>query len=272
MKKCTYCGKEYPDDATVCSVDEQPLTFVGPPQTKIPPTITPAGKEQESCSPATGDALVAQDLTPRNLAQYKIIGADQMEYGPVSAEQIRLWVTERRVDSETKLQAEGGGEWKRVADVPELAAALKGNSPPCCPKCGEPFEDGLDSCWKCGTKQDGSPPAKEWTPVEDVANGVATPVEEVTNGVAGQCPRCQSQRVAVGRLASDGAVVFLPGTLRSFTLTVFGGVPPSNPHFRGCLDCGFLWGQIDQAKLEAFIRKHCTEETRRECGVSDDGT
>ena len=42
------------------------------------------------------------------MPNYKIIGADQMEYGPVSAEQIRQWITERRVDSETKLQAEGG--------------------------------------------------------------------------------------------------------------------------------------------------------------------
>jgi len=25
MKKCTYCGKEYPDEATVCELDEEPL-------------------------------------------------------------------------------------------------------------------------------------------------------------------------------------------------------------------------------------------------------
>jgi hypothetical protein len=25
MKKCTWCGQEYPDDATVCSVDNEPL-------------------------------------------------------------------------------------------------------------------------------------------------------------------------------------------------------------------------------------------------------
>jgi hypothetical protein len=31
MKKCTYCGKEYADDATVCAVDEQPLERVGAP-------------------------------------------------------------------------------------------------------------------------------------------------------------------------------------------------------------------------------------------------
>jgi hypothetical protein len=29
MKKCTYCGKEYPDTATVCAVDGQPLVPVG---------------------------------------------------------------------------------------------------------------------------------------------------------------------------------------------------------------------------------------------------
>ena len=260
MKKCTYCGKEYPDDATACSVDEQPLTLVGPPQTKTPPAITRTGKEQESCSAQPCDASVAQDLTSRKLVNYRIIGADQMEYGPVSAEQVRQWIAEHRVDSETKLQAEGDSEWKQAADVPEFAAAFPRTGPATCPNCGEPFEDRLDSCWKCGTRRDGSR-LKDWTPVEDVANGAA-----------GQCPRCQSQRVAVGRLASDSGVVFAPGELRNFTLTFLGGIPPSNAQFRGCLDCGLLWGQMDPTKLEAFIRKHCTEETRKEYGVSDDGT
>ncbi len=26
MKKCTWCGKEYPDEASVCALDQQPLT------------------------------------------------------------------------------------------------------------------------------------------------------------------------------------------------------------------------------------------------------
>ena len=30
MKKCTYCGKEFPDDATSCPLDEQPLVFTTP--------------------------------------------------------------------------------------------------------------------------------------------------------------------------------------------------------------------------------------------------
>jgi hypothetical protein len=52
MKKCTYCGKEYPDDATVCVLDEQPLKRVGPPpigsqtdpvgQPAVPPQVVAA--------------------------------------------------------------------------------------------------------------------------------------------------------------------------------------------------------------------------------------
>jgi hypothetical protein len=29
MKKCTYCGKEYPDEAEVCAIDHEPLERVG---------------------------------------------------------------------------------------------------------------------------------------------------------------------------------------------------------------------------------------------------
>jgi hypothetical protein len=30
MKTCSYCGKEYPDDAVVCELDQQPLVFSKP--------------------------------------------------------------------------------------------------------------------------------------------------------------------------------------------------------------------------------------------------
>lgn len=33
MKKCSYCGKEYPDDAVQCMIDEQPLISPGKPLT-----------------------------------------------------------------------------------------------------------------------------------------------------------------------------------------------------------------------------------------------
>ena len=41
---------------------------------------------------------------------YKIIGADVLEYGPVSAEQFRQWIAEHRVDAQPKCQSEGAAE------------------------------------------------------------------------------------------------------------------------------------------------------------------
>jgi hypothetical protein len=36
MKKCTYCGKEFPDDMAACAVDAQPLETIKPPELKVP--------------------------------------------------------------------------------------------------------------------------------------------------------------------------------------------------------------------------------------------
>lgn len=43
MKTCSYCGKEYGDDAMVCATDAQPLTRVAPQQKR----------EQDSSNPAS---------------------------------------------------------------------------------------------------------------------------------------------------------------------------------------------------------------------------
>ncbi|MGO8838707.1 MAG: tetratricopeptide repeat protein [Limisphaerales bacterium] len=37
MKKCSYCGKEYPDDADICAFDQNPLDAVTPPLPSLPP-------------------------------------------------------------------------------------------------------------------------------------------------------------------------------------------------------------------------------------------
>jgi len=54
---------------------------------------------------------------------YKIIGADGKEYGPITAEQVRQWITEGRANAQTKVLPPGATEWKTVAEVPELATA-----------------------------------------------------------------------------------------------------------------------------------------------------
>jgi hypothetical protein len=55
---------------------------------------------------------------------FKIIGADQQQYGPVSAEQIRQWIAEGRANGQTLALAEGSTEWKPLGSLPEFAEAL----------------------------------------------------------------------------------------------------------------------------------------------------
>jgi hypothetical protein len=61
---------------------------------------------------------------------FKIIGADQKEYGPITADQLRQWIAEGRVNAQTKVQPEGATEWKTMADLPEFAAVLPRPAPP----------------------------------------------------------------------------------------------------------------------------------------------
>jgi GYF domain 2/Domain of unknown function (DUF4190) len=55
---------------------------------------------------------------------YKIIGADQVEYGPVTAGQLGEWIAEGRANAASLVWTEGFTEWKPLGAVPEFAAAL----------------------------------------------------------------------------------------------------------------------------------------------------
>jgi TM2 domain-containing membrane protein YozV len=55
---------------------------------------------------------------------FKIIGADNRAYGPVTIEQIRSWLSENRVNAYTLAQAEGSTEWKPLGSFPEFAQDL----------------------------------------------------------------------------------------------------------------------------------------------------
>ena len=60
---------------------------------------------------------------------YRIIGGDQKEYGPVSAEEMRRWITERRLQAVSLVQAEGTTDWKPLSLFPEFSAALASLAP-----------------------------------------------------------------------------------------------------------------------------------------------
>ena len=188
-----------------------------------------------------------------SMPNYKIIGADQIEYGPVSAEQIRQWMAEGRVNADTKLQAEGGGEWRRLAEVTEFTTPLPSSVPATCPKCGEKFEERLDSCWKCGTGRDGSP--SKW------AKGVEPETEEARTESAVPCPNCDSPNVAQGELVPSGrgmSVVFRPEGTHFFNLSLWGGVTLWSSSSYACLECGLVWSRLQPNELKEFISKHCS--------------
>jgi hypothetical protein len=59
-----------------------------------------------------------------NQFMYRIIGADGREYGPVTADQLREWIAEGRVNAQTKALVEGVALWKPLVEYLEFAPLL----------------------------------------------------------------------------------------------------------------------------------------------------
>jgi hypothetical protein len=55
---------------------------------------------------------------------YRIIGGDQKEYGPVSAEEVRRWIVEGRLYANNLVRVEGATEWKPLSSFPEFAGGM----------------------------------------------------------------------------------------------------------------------------------------------------
>ena len=51
---------------------------------------------------------------------FTIIGADQKQYGPVSADEVRQWIKDGRADARTLARAEGSDEWKPLSAFAEF--------------------------------------------------------------------------------------------------------------------------------------------------------
>lgn len=60
---------------------------------------------------------------------YKIIGADQKEYGPITAEQMREWFTQGRVNAQTLVWSETSGNWRPFSSYPEFADLVPAPAP-----------------------------------------------------------------------------------------------------------------------------------------------
>jgi uncharacterized protein DUF4190/uncharacterized protein DUF4339 len=60
---------------------------------------------------------------------YRIIGADQKEYGPVSADELRQWIAQGRASGQTLVRSDDS-PWKPLNTFPEFAAGLSGQPAP----------------------------------------------------------------------------------------------------------------------------------------------
>src|SRR6478672_6923745 len=90
-----------------------------------------------------GDSVRPRTV-PAKIKMYKIIGVDQKEYGPITAEQIRQWISEGRVNAQTQARLEGTQEWKPLGMFPEFGfttSPLVGNLPP--PESGQVSLDAI---------------------------------------------------------------------------------------------------------------------------------
>jgi hypothetical protein len=61
---------------------------------------------------------------------YKIIGQDGKEYGPISGEQLRQWISQNRVESRTPVFADGAKDWTFVGLLPEFVNLFTAEVPP----------------------------------------------------------------------------------------------------------------------------------------------
>jgi hypothetical protein len=55
---------------------------------------------------------------------YKILGSDGNEYGPLSTEKIKQWISEERVEKKTPVLPDGAADWVFLSSLPEFAEAF----------------------------------------------------------------------------------------------------------------------------------------------------
>jgi hypothetical protein len=63
------------------------------------------------------------------MANYTIIGGDGKEYGPITAEDIRQWITEGRLDGNSRVRSDNDTEWRSLSAFPEFASSFQSPFP-----------------------------------------------------------------------------------------------------------------------------------------------
>ena len=64
------------------------------------------------------------------MATYTIIGGDQKEYGSVTTDDLRRWITDGRLNAQSLAKEEHDTEWRPLSAFPEFADVLAAGSTP----------------------------------------------------------------------------------------------------------------------------------------------
>ncbi len=64
------------------------------------------------------------------LPEYKVMGEDGHEYGPVSANQIRLWIAEQRLEKKSPVKTSESSDWVFLGSLPEFTNEFQTSSTP----------------------------------------------------------------------------------------------------------------------------------------------
>jgi len=59
------------------------------------------------------------------LPEYKVLGGDGQEYGPVYDDQIRQWIAEGRLEKKSPVKPPDAKDWVFLESLPEFAEAFK---------------------------------------------------------------------------------------------------------------------------------------------------
>jgi hypothetical protein len=75
------------------------------------------------------DELEVKQTRKELMANYIIIGGDQKEYGPITADDVRKWIAEGRLNEHSRMKAESDAEFRPLSAFPEFANAFGAPAP-----------------------------------------------------------------------------------------------------------------------------------------------
>lgn len=64
------------------------------------------------------------------MTNYRIIGGDGRQYGPITAHEMRKWIGEGRLNAQSQVQLEGATEWQPLGTISEFADVFGGAATP----------------------------------------------------------------------------------------------------------------------------------------------